>query len=453
MLYTKEIPTSKKYDLAVCGGGFTGFAAAYAAAREGLSVILIEKGSCLGGVGTAGLVNDILGQRLYKSGKLSNSVSGIYSIIEQRLLESGHAVDSNTLDPALHPHGWLPFLATGLIFDNEYMKNLLETMLTEVGAELLYYTHIVDTVKNGDRIDGVIIHNKDGLSVISASLFVDATGDGDICHMAGVPSDIGDEEGGLAAASLEMHVDRVDSDALFNYMKESGDTRFRAIIGRLKESGIWKFPYEIFISVKMRGDDVYMINTIRQVGIDGTDAGSMTRGTVDGRAENIALLEIMRAHFPGFANAEIRMIAPVIGIRETRRIRCDYTLTVEDLINGTVFDDSIAVSSYGWDLPNPKHPSYQPYHGVKRRSPYTHIPYRCMLPVGIENLIVGGRCISCEREVLGPIRVMGPCIAMGEAAGIAAKLASCSSGSFRSISISELGEKIRSHGGITHMEK
>jgi len=452
MLYTKEIQIFGRYDLAVCGGGFTGFAAALAAARRGLNVILIEKGSCIGGVGTAGLVNDILGQRRHVNGKLVNSVGGIYSELENKLLESSHAVDSCKLDPSLHPHGWLPFLATGLIFDNEYMKTLLESMLREAGVQLLYYTHIVDVIKDNDRINGIVIHNKDGLSAVEAKLFADTTGDGDICSYAGVPFELGDEEGGLAAASLEMHVDGVDSEKLFGYMKKSGDTRFRAIIGRLRESGEWTFPYEIFISVKLCHDDVYMINTIRQVGINGTDARSLTDGTVDGRAESIALLSIMRTHFPGFAHAKIRQIAPAIGIRETRRIHGDYTLTVDDLINGKVFDDSIAVSSYGWDLPNPKHPSLQPYHGVKRSSPYTHIPYRCMLPLNLQNLIMGGRCISCEREVLGPIRVMGPCLAMGEAAGIAASLAISSNCDFKAVDVKTLQEAIHKNGGITHME-
>ena len=134
MLYTKNIEKTESYGAVVCGGGFAGFAAAYSAAREGAKVLLIEKGSCLGGVGTAGLVNDILGQRIMIDGKLTSSVAGIYCELERRLLEGGHAVDSTKLDHSLHPHGWLPFLATGLIYDNEYMKNLLEAMLCEVGV-------------------------------------------------------------------------------------------------------------------------------------------------------------------------------------------------------------------------------------------------------------------------------------------------------------------------------
>ena len=450
MLYQKDIKELAPYDLIVCGGGFSGFAAAYAAAREGLRTLLIERGGCLGGVGTSGLVNDILGQRRYEGETLKQSVGGIFDLLEKRLLAQGQAIDTKTVDPSHNPHGWLAGLATGFLYDNEYMKAALEEMLYEVGAELLYYTDVVDVIRDGSRLSGVVIHNKSALQVIRATAFADATGDGDLCCWAGVPYEKGDEEGGLAAASLEMHVEGVDREALEQYMDQTKDFRVRAIISRLREEGIWNFPYEIFISVKLCRDDVFFINTIRQVGIDGTDAHSLTEGTVAGRRENLELLRIMRDHFPGFAQAKLRAIAPVIGIRETRRIRGDYVLTTEDLIEGTVFPDSIAVSSYGWDLPHPKQPSLQPSAGIRRRSPYTHIPYRCLLPVGVENLIAVGRCISCEREVLGPVRVMGPCLAMGEAAGIAAALAK--DGIFRAVDVTLLRERIVSHGGIVCME-
>jgi hypothetical protein len=266
--------------------------------------------------------------------------------------------------------------------------------------------------------------------------------------MAGCAFDMGDSDGGLAAASLEMHVENVDSEALTAYMRDTGDVRFKQIIARLQQQGEWNFPYSIFISVRLTRDDVYMINTIRQVGVDGTDAVSLTQAVLDGRRENFRLLEIMRAHFPGFANATIRQIAPTVGIRETTRIVSDYTLTVADLIDGTDFPDGIALSGYGWDLPNPKHPSHQPFHGVKRRSPYTQIPYRCLLPEGQQNLLVVGRCIGVEREVLGPVRVMGPCIAMGTAAGIAAKLALDTDCCFRKVNTEILRETIVARGGM-----
>ena len=236
-------------------------------------------------------------------------------------------------------------------------------------------------------------------------------------------------------------------------MRSTGDVRFRAIINKLKEAGIWKFPYEIFISVMLTKKDIFMINTIRQVGIDGTNIDSLSRGITDGRKENFELFEIARKYFPGFGNARVREIAPIIGIRETRRIIGEYTLTVEDLITGNTFNDSIALSGYGWDLPNPKKPSYQPFHGVARKSKITQIPYRCLLPKGINNLIAVGRCISVEREVLGPVRVMGPCIAMGEAAGIATALALNENIAYNKVDTIALRKKIVKSGGLVDSQQ
>lgn len=448
MRYVKEIPVLGQYDVVVCGGGFSGFAAAYAAAREGAKTILIERNAALGGVGTLGLVNHILGVRAFEDGVLKACVAGVFAEVERRLLMTGGGVDVRGINFDLNPHGWKKSLGTGLVFDKEIMKTLLEQMLIEAGAELLYYTDVVDALREGDRLCGVVVHNKSGLGIMQGTCFVDATGDGDICALAGCDFEMGDAEGGLAAASLEMHVENVDSAALTSYMQDTGDVRFRAIIEALRDEGKWPFPYSIFISVRLVRDDVYMINTIRQVGVNGTDAVSLTDATVQGRQESLALLEIMRAYFPGFRRATVREIAPVIGIRETRRMRCAYTLSVQDVVEGRAFEDGIALSGYGWDMPNPKDPSLQPYHGVQRASRFTQIPYRALLPLGRSNLIVVGRCIGVERETLGVVRVMGPCMAMGEAAGIAAKLACDGTHQFTDVNVQALRERIIARGGI-----
>ena len=452
MLYTKEIPEGKHASLVVCGGGFAGFAAAYSAARQGVKTLLIERNGCLGGTGTQGLVNHVLGERSYQpNSSYKTCVRGLFSELEKRLLANEGGLDVDQIDLTLPPHGWYGGLGVGLIFDNEKMKLLLEEMIREVGAELLYYTDIIDVVREGNSVTGVIVHNKSGLSVIRGERFIDATGDGDVSFLAGCACELGDEEGGMAPASLEMHVENVDSEELIAYMRKTKDVRFRNLIGPLREKGIWTFPYEIFISVMLTRKDVFMINTIRQVGIDGTNADSLTSGTLDGRRENFRLLDIMREHFPGFKNASVRQIAPVIGVRETRRVVCEYMLTVQDLLDGVTFPDSIAVSGYGWDLPNPKRPSHQPLHGVKRKSDFTELPYRCLVPKGIDNLLVAGRCIGVERDVSGVMRVMGPCIAMGEAAGIAAALSLSDDCAFRSVSTDRLRSEIRRHGGITEI--
>ncbi len=448
MLYSKNIEIKETYDLVVCGGGFSGFSTAYSAAREGLKVLLVERNASLGGVGTNGLVNHILGERFMDNTEVKTCVGGLFSKLEEEILKIDGAVDFKEVDLDLPPHGWISTLGIGLIFDKEKMKLLLEQMLISVGVKILYMTDIVDVITQDDTISGIVVHNKTGLYCIKAKYFADATGDADVCEMSGVETYKGDEEGGLAAASLEMHLENVDYNELNVYMQNTRDIRFKAIIEDLKEKGLWKFPYEIFISVMLTEKDTFMINTIRQVGIDGTNAKSINQAIIDGRKENFELFEVAKKYFPGFKNARIREIAPVIGIRETRRIKGEYTLTVEDLITGKDFEDSVALSGYGWDMPNPKKPSYQPFHGVAKKSHITQIPYRCLLPKGVSNLITVGRCISVEREVLGPVRVMGPCIAMGEAAGIATALAFENNTAYNKVNTDELRQKIVLNGGF-----
>ncbi len=453
MIYTKIIENEKKCDIVVVGGGFSGFAAAYSAAREGAKVILVERDAVLGGVGTKGLVNQMLGIRTRYEGGYKTCIKGLCRELEDRVLSEGGGVDFKDVDFNFSPHGWKPSLGLGFVFDNEYMRLTLERMLSEVGVEVLYYTDVIDVIKVDSTLKSVVIHNKSGLSLISANCFVDATGDGDIYTLCGEGYEFGDCDGGLAAASLELHVENVDSEELMDYMRRTGDVRFKAIIASLIEEGKWDYDYEIFISVLLTRPGVYLINTIRQVGIDGTSAESISKGTIEGREENYRLLETMRAYFPGFKNAKIRQIASSIGIRETRRLKGMYTLTVDDVIESKRFEDSIAVSGYGWDMPNPKKPSDQPYQVIERRTRFTEIPYRSLLTRNTGNLIVVGRCISVEREALGVVRVMGPCVAMGEAAGIAARLAMEGSLSFASVNTAVLKERIKSYGGITSAEE
>lgn len=449
MLLNKEVKLYGEYDLVVCGGGFSGFATAYSAAREGLKVLLIEKNGCLGGVGTSCLVNHILGERLIdKDFKLTDSIKGLFSTIEERLLKDGSAIDSYKINFKLNPHGWYPFLGTGLIFNGLKMKILLEQMLQEQNVEILFQTSLIDVKKEKDVVEGVFIFNKDGISFVKSKLFCDATGDADLIDFCKLDTLYGDGDGGVAPASLEMHVDNVDTKMLSNYMKKTKDFRFRNIIEKLKESNEWKFPYEIFISVMLTEKDTYMINTIRQVGVDGRCSKSISNALVSGRSENLELFEIMKKHFPGFKNCRIKDISDNVGIRESRRIIGEYTLTVNDLIDGKKFDDCIASSSYGWDLPNSKKPSLQPMEKVERKSPFTNIPFRTLIPKNLSNVIVVGRCISVEREVLGPVRVMGPCIAMGEASGIACYYAIKENKPFKDLDVKKIQKRIIKYGGI-----
>lgn len=446
MLYQKEIAEIKKYDFVVCGGGMTGFACAIAAARKGLKIAIIERLGNLGGVAVSCGVNHLLGGLKYRNEtkKCDWFVGGIFKELADKLISDGSAIDPDSIDRELNPHGWIPCLADGIVFDIESMKMLLDEMCVEEHVDVYYFTDIIDVVVKDDSLKCIVVHNKSGLFSLEADYFADTTGDADVAAMCGCNTVLGRESDNLTApASLEMHLDNVDTNELSDYIRNNNEPRFKNLISQLREQGIWDFSYDIFICVQGINQDSYMINTIRQTGINSTDGQSMSKAMFDGRKECFELFEIVKKHFPGFKNARLKFIAPMIGIRESRRIVGDYILTVDDIRSGKLIGDSIALSAYGWDLPDPVKPSYQPMHEKKISKPeFIKIPYRCLLPDKISNLIVAGRCISVERDVLGPVRVMAPCMAMGQAAGTAAYIASLTSSSFEKVDILILQETL-----------
>lgn len=454
--FERSIPVGRTYDVVVCGGGPSGCAAALAAKREGLTVLLVEGQGQLGGMATSGMVSHWLGGRNQKGEWV---VGGLFRSIAEEAASRGYALLPQ-LDPArkYHPFGWFNWFIHGVPLDPYGVARFLDEKMKAYEVDVLLLTQAADVVTDGDRITHVVTFNKSGLSAIAARAVIDATGDADVAARSGCEYVKGRREDGLMTpATLEFHVSHVDQARLTRYIEEQRDPKLRNKIKELRDQGVWSFPYDIFICTQLTQPDTFYVNTIRLVGIDGTDGGSITDGMIRGREEVEKLVAILRTHVPGFEHVQLKAVAPLLGVRETRRIVADWMMTVRDLSEGKEFPDTVGFSMYGWDLPDPKKPSVQPFATDDARRGYrytvkkgltTPLPYRMMVPRPIRNLICPGRAVCVERQVLGPVRVMAPCMAMGEASGIAARQVVSAGVSFSHVDVQQLRQRLRGFGAI-----
>lgn len=412
-----------EYDIVVAGGGPAGIAAAVAAAEEGADVLLVEACGELGGTGCAGGVTHWLGGRSADCAHFV--VGGLFRRFVEKAAAEGIALMPEPEPSGYSPFGWdgNPHLTAGIPFDRWRMGELLDRESLAAGVNLLFFTQTVGCRVESGRIVSVTLHNKSGFCEVHAKQFIDATGDADLAAFAGVPLRLGrDGDSGMAPATLEFQAENVDEAVLTDYINRHRANRMLDEIRTLTERGIWKFPYDRFICVRMPEPGVFLINTSRLTGINGVDGESVSEAMIRGRRETMELFQLMQRHIPGFRNARIRFIASMPGIRETRRLDGEFTLTVRDLREGTRFEDTVGFCCYGWDLPDPNKPSRQPMNecSMKIHGDRIPLPFRIMIPKRISNLLCPGRAVSVERDVLGPVRVMASCMAMGEAAGTAA---------------------------------
>ncbi|KAF5073444.1 FAD dependent oxidoreductase [anaerobic digester metagenome] len=455
MKFEKDINNIEAYDVVVCGGGPSGCTAALSAKREGLKVLLVESMGQLGGMAVSGHVSHWLGGRTQEGEWV---VGGLFKTLTEEAAEKGYAIIP-FLEPEkdYHPYGWFNWFIHGIPLDPFSIDLFLDQKMKEAGIDVLLHTQFVDTIIEGNRITQVILFNRSGLFAVPVKAIIDATGNADVAYRSGCETIKGRREDGLMTpASLIFHVYNVNTEELMSAVEKNRDPKFRDLISRLRQDGIWSYPYDIFICTQLPGKDEFYINTCRLVGVDGTDGRSLSEGMQRGRKETHELMHIFQQYFPGFKNARIKSVASQLGVRETRRIVGDYMLTVSDLREEKSFEDNIGFSMYGWDLPDPKKPSIQPFADDEKcgfkskveKGLSTPLPYRIMIPKTIENLICPGRAVSVEGQVLGPVRVMAPCMAMGEAAGTACKQVVWENKSFGTINIPELRKGLRNTGAI-----
>lgn len=465
----------ENFDVLVAGGGPAGIGAAVAAARGGAKTLLIEGLGCVGGTGTSGGLPFWLGattgsipyyKMLEKGLAYSElphprkAVGGIFEEAMDRLRDAGLGVGPAAMGQTKEYPG-LDRLGCHdeFTYDLEGGKRILEQMIVEAGAKILYFTHVVGAKVRDGMVDGIFVSNKDGISFIRAKRFIDTTGDADVVSYAGFETYKGDRKTGeMTSASLVVHMEQVDSRAFEEYFNRGGDPWLRDACKKAQKAHPEMDFNDNIILFPMVQDGVFMINGGTAFHfIDGTSAADLSRMMEMGRMRAYDLAEyLFKPYVPGFENVRVRLTASYPGIRETRRIVGEYMLTEEDALCGAEFEDTIALAGRHFDLGRVKRRDdgsleyVQPSHKkeLKVAGGFMRIPYRCLIPKGAYNLIVAGRCIAADGQAMGPARIMSTCMATGQAAGTAAAMTLVHGCGFKELDPKLLRERLRRDHGI-----
>jgi len=383
----------EKYDVIVVGGGPGGVCAAVGAAKEGASALLIERYGFLGGMATAGLVNPFMPYKV-KGRRLT---SAVFNDLLDRLQRVGALAEGQH------------------IFDDEQMKIVLDQMMADHGVDLLLHSTLTGVEMDGRRIARVQTAGKSGRIDLAGAMFVDSTGDGDLAALAGAPVEIGRSDDGLCQPmTLCFRIGGVSGAPTVGKLREE----LTELYLEAKAAGEVDNPREDILIFATLVPHIFHFNTTRVVQRDGTDTLDMTAAELEGRRQAFELFNLFKGRSPRFKDAYLVKMAAQIGVRESRRVMGDYLLDVSEVIEAAKFDDGIARSCYPVDIHSPSGEGT-----VIRHLPpdeFYEIPYRCLLPKGVDNLIIGSRCISATHEAHSSLRVMPVVAGVGEAAGIAA---------------------------------
>ncbi len=442
----RTVPVRAEVDVLVVGGGPAGIIAALAAAEDGLKVALVEGRSFVGGNLTIGL--PVLG---FLSQKGKPIITGLPQKLIDRLRAKGAASE----------HRPCPLHVSLTLVEPEAVKSVAVEMLLERGVDLMLYSAFAGVVMEGERLRGIIIESKAGREAILGKVIIDCTGDGDVAFRAGVPCEQGDAQGGMQPPTLMFCLAGVDTEQLRQSLSQDpkayradfipaeyfGQNHqfivvgLRQLIEQAQKAGL-SIPTERTILITgLRAGEVW-VNMTRVPGVDGTDPRSLTDGEIKARQQISDIHQYLVTYVPGFEKAQFTKAAPFLGIRETRRIVGQYVMNRDDILSCRRFDDAVAVGSYPIDLHRPNDTGCT----LEWCGDCYDIPYRSLLPQRVENLLVAGRCISTTHEALAAIRVMSTCMAMGEAAGRAARIAVTDGVSPSQVNVSKLREELVARG-------
>ena len=448
--YAKQLP-AEKTEVLVIGGGPAGLCAAISCARAGAKTLLIEQNGYCGGMATAGLVAPFM--TCYDSGGQTMLIRGLFEEIVDRLVQMGGAIHPSGVETS---SAFTSYITAGHIhvtpFRAESLKLLADRMLAEAGVRVLYHTSFVDAVTEGERVSHIIAARKEGLFAIEADVIVDCSGDGDAAAAAGVPFTVGNGAGRIQPATMFFRIGNVDSAKIDEDIEKNRDNFYRRDgvnyrslhwwVSKAREAGDWTLDRVSIGLFRGVDEDEWSINTSRIMNVDGTRSESLSEGERIGREQVDEIFRFLKKYVPGCENAKLLQSASTLGIRETRHIRGIRTLTVDDVLNCAVPKDAILLAANSVDVHGRFGPRSNEYITIPEGKCYG-IPYGCLVPENRSNLLTAGRCVSAECEAAGAIRVMPPCMGMGQAAGLAAAMAVKSGTDVRALDTAELRRRLK----------
>ena len=421
---SRKIPVIASVDVLVAGAGPAGIGAALMAARAGVSVMLLEMEGCLGGVATAGMMS-------HWGGSSSSKILGeIYDRCEeiQREIEFDMVQKDCGRNTIYH----------------EVQKIALDRMMQDAGVRVLFYTKAVDATVVDGKIVGVTVENKSGRGYIEAKRVVDATGDGDVAAYAGVPYIKGREsDGRMQPATLMFKVGGVAPDGV---IPGSFETLVPTEKGELQALAkeILPHPAGHVLLYRNTTPGTVVCNMTNAIEVDGTDAESVTRGLMTCRSQIPHIIKFLREYVPGYENCWLMGSASLLGIRETRHFEGLQTLTKEDILEARLYENWVVRRGhFNFDVHNLTGASLDKT-GVQKhftqKGEYS-IPYGCLLPRNVEGLLLSGRNISGSHMAHSNFRIMSVCIAIGEAAGLAAALSLKENVALRDLDVKKIQDK------------
>ena len=433
--FTRTLPCDDAWDVIVVGGGPAGCAAAAASAREGARTLLIEATGSLGGMGTNGLIPAWC--------PFSDGKRMLYRGLGERVFNECKAgmpfVPKDKMD-------WAPI-------DYERLKRIYDNLVTQHGATVLFHSVLSSVEADGKgNVKALIISGKRGLRAYKAKVYVDCTGDGDLAVWAGAESEYGDGKGGVQPSTHCFMLSHV------NMKKYSmAAMQDKAIYRKIAATGRYPLIQDWHTCNNPVGPGTIGFNSGHIWDVDGTDPECVSKALMHGRQQARQFRDALAEFLPEiYAESYLASTGALMGIRESRRVIGDYVLTLSDYLERQRFQDDIGLNCYAVDIHSAQDETEAFLQGkleaMARFEQYkpgeSHgIPYRCLIPRKLKNVLMAGRFISCTHEVQASVRVMPVCLVTGEAAGLAAGLAAKNKlKDVRKVNVGELQRRLREEG-------